>query len=85
MLDPGLMSEVPTRDYLSRRLDTFLSGSRHYEDRLDRLRIFAAEQRFLIGIRLLTGENRRRSRHTLAGRRASRLPAAFIPRREDAP
>ncbi len=55
MLDPGLMSEVPTRDYLSRRLDTFLSGSRHYEDRLDRLRIFAAEQRFLIGIRLLTG------------------------------
>ncbi|MBW9090660.1 bifunctional [glutamine synthetase] adenylyltransferase/[glutamine synthetase]-adenylyl-L-tyrosine phosphorylase [Rhizobium wenxiniae] len=55
MLDPGLMSEVPTRDYLSTRLDTFLSGSRHYEDRLDRLRIFAAEQRFLIGIRLLTG------------------------------
>jgi [glutamine synthetase] adenylyltransferase / [glutamine synthetase]-adenylyl-L-tyrosine phosphorylase len=54
MLDPGLMSEVPTRDYLSKRLDTFLSGSRHYEDRLDRLRIFAAEQRFLIGIRLLT-------------------------------
>ena len=55
MLDPGLMSEVPTRDYLSKRLDTFLSSSRHYEDRLDRLRIFAAEQRFLIGIRLLTG------------------------------
>ncbi len=55
MLDPGLMSQVPTRDYLSKRLDTFLSGSRHYEDRLDRLRIFAAEQRFLIGIRLLTG------------------------------
>ncbi len=54
MLDPGLMSEVPTRDYLAKRLDTFLSGSRHYEDRLDRLRIFAAEQRFLIGIRLLT-------------------------------
>ncbi|AYD00255.1 bifunctional [glutamine synthetase] adenylyltransferase/[glutamine synthetase]-adenylyl-L-tyrosine phosphorylase [Neorhizobium sp. NCHU2750] len=55
MLDPGLMAELPTRDYLARRLDTFLSGSRHYEDRLDRLRIFAAEQRFLIGVRLLTG------------------------------
>ncbi|TAW80361.1 bifunctional [glutamine synthetase] adenylyltransferase/[glutamine synthetase]-adenylyl-L-tyrosine phosphorylase, partial [Rhizobium ruizarguesonis] len=27
----------------------------HYEEVLDRLRIFAAEQRFLIGIRLLTG------------------------------
>jgi [glutamine synthetase] adenylyltransferase / [glutamine synthetase]-adenylyl-L-tyrosine phosphorylase len=55
MLDPGLMAELPTRDYLARRLDTFLQASRHYEDRLDRLRIFAAEQRFLIGVRLLTG------------------------------
>jgi glutamate-ammonia-ligase adenylyltransferase len=55
MLDPGLMAELPTREYLSGRLATFLNGARHYEDRLDRLRIFAAEQRFLIGIRLLTG------------------------------
>jgi glutamate-ammonia-ligase adenylyltransferase len=55
MLDPGLMAELPTRDYLAKRLETFLSASRHYEDKLDRLRIFAAEQRFLIGIRLLTG------------------------------
>lgn len=55
MLDPGLMSEVPTRDYLSYRLTSFLNGARHYEEKLDRLRIFAAEQRFLIGIRLLTG------------------------------
>ncbi len=55
MLDPGLMAELPTRDYLSARLAGFLSGSRAYEESLDRLRIFAAEQRFLIGIRLLTG------------------------------
>ncbi|MCB5202845.1 bifunctional [glutamine synthetase] adenylyltransferase/[glutamine synthetase]-adenylyl-L-tyrosine phosphorylase [Neorhizobium sp. T786] len=55
MLDPGLMSELPTRDYLSERLRTFLTAARHYEELLDRLRIFAAEQRFLIGIRLLTG------------------------------
>ncbi|MDQ0454262.1 bifunctional [glutamine synthetase] adenylyltransferase/[glutamine synthetase]-adenylyl-L-tyrosine phosphorylase [Rhizobium paknamense] len=55
MLDPRLMAEVPTRDYLSARLQSFLSGARLYEDILDRLRIFAAEQRFLIGIRLLTG------------------------------
>nr|MDH4442486.1 bifunctional [glutamine synthetase] adenylyltransferase/[glutamine synthetase]-adenylyl-L-tyrosine phosphorylase [Rhizobium sp.] len=55
MLDPGLLVELPTRDYLGRRLTNFLAGARHYEDRLDRLRIFAAEQRFLIGIRLLTG------------------------------
>ncbi|WP_117195440.1 bifunctional [glutamine synthetase] adenylyltransferase/[glutamine synthetase]-adenylyl-L-tyrosine phosphorylase [Rhizobium terrae] len=55
MLDPGLMAELPTRDYLSYRLSTFLTGARAYEELLDRLRIFAAEQRFLIGIRLLTG------------------------------
>ncbi|MFN7011146.1 MAG: bifunctional [glutamine synthetase] adenylyltransferase/[glutamine synthetase]-adenylyl-L-tyrosine phosphorylase [Allorhizobium sp.] len=55
MLDPGLMVELPTRDYLAKRLASFLQGSRHYEEILDRLRIFAAEQRFLIGIRLLTG------------------------------
>ncbi len=55
MLDPGLMVELPTRDYLARRLSSFLQGSHHYEEILDRLRIFAAEQRFLIGIRLLTG------------------------------
>lgn len=55
MLDPALMTEIPTRDYLSLRMKSFLSAARHYEDSLDRLRIFAAEQRFLIGVRLLTG------------------------------
>ena len=55
MLDPGLLAELPTRAYLSERIDGFLSGTRDYEEILDRLRIIAAEQRFLIGIRLLTG------------------------------
>ncbi|PWE58203.1 bifunctional glutamine-synthetase adenylyltransferase/deadenyltransferase [Metarhizobium album] len=55
MLDPGLLAELPTRDYLEGRIRQFLSSARHYEEILDRLRIFAAEQRFLIGIRLLTG------------------------------
>jgi len=55
MLDPALMSELPTRDYLQARLSSFLSGARHYEDILDRLRIFTFEHKFLIGIRMLTG------------------------------
>jgi glutamate-ammonia-ligase adenylyltransferase len=55
LLDPGLMSELPNKAYLSERLEGFLQGGRVYEEVLDRLRIFAAEQRFLIGIRLLTG------------------------------
>ncbi|MEP3437452.1 MAG: bifunctional [glutamine synthetase] adenylyltransferase/[glutamine synthetase]-adenylyl-L-tyrosine phosphorylase [Hoeflea sp.] len=55
MLDPGLMAELPTRDYLSERLQAFLEGARAYEEILDRLRIVALEQKFLIGVRLLTG------------------------------
>lgn len=55
MLDPGLMAELPTRDYLGERLKASLVQARHYEEVLDRLRVFASEQRFLIGIRLLTG------------------------------
>jgi glutamate-ammonia-ligase adenylyltransferase len=55
MLDPGLMAELPTRRYLGERLKASLSQALYYEEVLDRLRIFASEQRFLIGIRLLTG------------------------------
>jgi glutamate-ammonia-ligase adenylyltransferase len=55
MLDPGLMAELPTRRYLAERMASFLVGGRNYEEVLDRLRIFAAEQKFLIGVRLLTG------------------------------
>ncbi|MDM9629101.1 bifunctional [glutamine synthetase] adenylyltransferase/[glutamine synthetase]-adenylyl-L-tyrosine phosphorylase [Rhizobium sp. S152] len=55
MLDPRLMAQLPTRDYLAERLKSSLQQARHYEEILDLLRIFAAEQRFLIGIRLLTG------------------------------
>ncbi|MEY9781941.1 bifunctional [glutamine synthetase] adenylyltransferase/[glutamine synthetase]-adenylyl-L-tyrosine phosphorylase [Sinorhizobium fredii] len=55
MLDPGLLAELPTRDYLAPRIANFVAGAHHYEEVLDRLRIIDAEQRFLIGIRLLTG------------------------------
>ncbi len=55
LLDPALMSELPDKTYLTARLESFMQGARIYEETLDRLRIFAAEQKFLIGIRLLTG------------------------------
>ncbi len=55
LLDPGLMSELPNKAYLAERLAAFLEGASLHEEKLDRLRIFAAEQKFLIGIRLLTG------------------------------
>ena len=55
LLDPGLMTELPNKAYLAARLDAFLQGAELHEEVLDRLRIFAAEQKFLIGVRLLTG------------------------------
>ncbi|MGY6708348.1 MAG: bifunctional [glutamine synthetase] adenylyltransferase/[glutamine synthetase]-adenylyl-L-tyrosine phosphorylase [Rhizobiaceae bacterium] len=55
LLDPGLMSELPNKAYLSARLEAFLGAANLHEEVLDRLRIFADEQKFLIGIRLLTG------------------------------
>lgn len=55
MLDPTIFSQLPTKPYLESRLAHFLGTTIHYEEILDRLRIFAAEQKFLIGIRLLNG------------------------------
>lgn len=55
LLDPALLTELPDRTYLSARLAAFIDGDRAYEEVLDRLRIFAAEQKFLIGVRLLAG------------------------------
>ena len=55
LLDPAIYREVPTLNYLESRLDSFRMGISSYEENLDRLRIFNAEQRFLIGVRILTG------------------------------
>jgi glutamate-ammonia-ligase adenylyltransferase len=55
LLDPGLMTELPNKAYLAARLEAFLESAIVHEEKLDRLRIFAAEQKFLIGVRLLTG------------------------------
>ncbi len=55
LLDPALLAELPSRDYLAARLAAFLQGTVVHEEVLDRLRIFAAEQKFLIGVRLLAG------------------------------
>ncbi len=54
LLDPAIYRDVPTPAYLSARLAAFMSGDAGYEENLDRLRIFANEQKFLIGVRMLT-------------------------------
>ncbi|MEX6505600.1 bifunctional [glutamine synthetase] adenylyltransferase/[glutamine synthetase]-adenylyl-L-tyrosine phosphorylase [Jiella sp. M17.18] len=55
MLDPAFLGELPDRALLAERLAAFLADAEDYEDVLARLRIFASEQRFLVGARMLTG------------------------------
>ncbi|MBO0904940.1 bifunctional [glutamine synthetase] adenylyltransferase/[glutamine synthetase]-adenylyl-L-tyrosine phosphorylase [Jiella sonneratiae] len=55
LLDPAFLGEVPSLDLLRERLSVFMDLSRDYEDALGRLRIFASEQRFLVGARMLGG------------------------------
>ncbi|EJF90589.1 hypothetical protein MEG_00891 [Bartonella tamiae Th307] len=55
LLDPTILTDIPVNDYLQNRLENFLVPATRYEDILDQLRIFADEQRFYIGARLLTG------------------------------
>jgi glutamate-ammonia-ligase adenylyltransferase len=55
LLDPAIYRDIPTLEYLADRLDAFMEGQFSYEEKLDRLRIFGSEQKFLIGVRMLTG------------------------------
>ena len=55
LLDPAFFDEVPDKALMAERLSMFLADCEAYEDLLARLRIFAAEQRFLVGTRLLSG------------------------------
>ncbi|TFF20579.1 bifunctional [glutamine synthetase] adenylyltransferase/[glutamine synthetase]-adenylyl-L-tyrosine phosphorylase [Jiella endophytica] len=55
LLDPAFLGELPNRELLREHLSVFMGLSRDYEDALGRLRIFASEQRFLVGARMLGG------------------------------
>lgn len=55
LLDPTFFREMPTRDLREARLRGFMADAADYEEELVRLRLFAADQRFLVGTRLLSG------------------------------
>ncbi|BDA83718.1 glutamate-ammonia-ligase adenylyltransferase [Aureimonas sp. SA4125] len=55
LLDPAFYREVPTAAVMQERLAAFLADADGYEERLVRLRLFASEQKFLVGARLLSG------------------------------
>ncbi len=55
LLEPGFFDTLPTQAMLDEMLARSLAQARSYEDGLDRARVFATEQKFLIGIRVLGG------------------------------
>jgi len=54
VLDPAFFGAMPSVGEFREGLDRTLSQSRFYEEALDRARIFAQEQQFLIGLRLIS-------------------------------
>ncbi len=55
LMEPAFFQTVPSADDLRARLDAQFAEARSYEDALDRARIFGQEQKFLVGVRVLTG------------------------------
>ena len=54
VLDPAFFGAMPTSEEFETGLKRTLDQSRFYEEALDRARIFAQEQQFLIGLRLIS-------------------------------
>ena len=74
LIEPRFFAELPDRAALEEELAATLSVALDYEGLLDRARIFAAEQRFLIGVRLLA----RAVSPEEAGRAYARLAEAML-------
>ena len=55
VIDPSFFGALPEQAELAMGLDRSLGQAASYEDFLDRIRIFAQEQMFLIGTRILSG------------------------------
>ncbi|MEM9631387.1 MAG: bifunctional [glutamine synthetase] adenylyltransferase/[glutamine synthetase]-adenylyl-L-tyrosine phosphorylase [Pseudomonadota bacterium] len=54
VLDPAFFGAMPSVEEFRAGLDRTLAQARFYEEALDRARIFAQEQQFLIGLRLIS-------------------------------
>jgi [glutamine synthetase] adenylyltransferase / [glutamine synthetase]-adenylyl-L-tyrosine phosphorylase len=55
VIDPSFFGPLPEEEELATALARSLQQTASYEEQLDRVRIFAQEQMFLIGVRILSG------------------------------
>lgn len=55
VMEPAFFDALPDEKEIAARLDMQLRDARSYEEALDLARIFGQEQKFLVGVRILTG------------------------------
>lgn len=53
LIDPSFSAKIPSKKRVSKRLDNFLERAEDYETKLDQIRVFSSEQKFLISVRLI--------------------------------
>jgi glutamate-ammonia-ligase adenylyltransferase len=82
LLEPAFFERVPDERELADALEASLSEARSYEEALDRARIFGQEQKFLIGVRILTGALSVAEAGLAYARLAETIIARLLPRVE---
>src|SRR5204862_2878824 len=55
VLDPGFFGSLPNKSSLDALLAAEFKSASDFQEVLDRARLFASEQQFLVGVRVLTG------------------------------
>lgn len=53
LIDPAFSAQIPSRERVAKRLVNFLERAEDYETKLDQIRVFLSEQKFLISVRLI--------------------------------
>ncbi len=79
VIDPAFFGTMPTSAEFEAGLKRTLDLARFYEDALDRARIFAQEQQFLIGLRLLTDTMTAHQVGEALARLAETIVAGLLP------
>ncbi|PWB93526.1 bifunctional [glutamine synthetase] adenylyltransferase/[glutamine synthetase]-adenylyl-L-tyrosine phosphorylase [Methylosinus sporium] len=82
VLEPAFFEHLPDESELAAALARSLAETRSYEEALDAARVFGQEQKFLIGVRILTGALSVAEAGLAYARLAECVIAALLPRVE---
>ena len=82
VLEPAFFEQLPGAADLAASFDRSLAETRSYEEALDAARVFGQEQKFLVGVRILTGALSVAEAGLAYARLAECVIAALLPRVE---